>query len=143
MTDTKLVKQLPPIPDYSSMNVGMFWQYANKQTFAYGIWDCMQFLGAWGEVLTGENLAAPYYGKYSSKIQALDIIRKYGDSLEDLVDTYLTPKQPDLCMWGDAGLIKRNGTLYGCVIQVDNVAVLTQEGIQTVSLLDVVKGYSY
>lgn len=60
-------------------------QYANKG-FVTGVNDCALFVSDWALALTGEDLAAPFRGRYKTDLGSARLIKKLGyKGLEDLV----------------------------------------------------------
>ena len=140
---TYIVESNPQLPDYASMNIGMFWQFANVQKFSYGTWDCIQFVGAFGKVNGYENHAEKYFGTYTDKKEAVKIIGTYGRTIAALFDYYLEVKHIDKLKFGDPCVCLVDGQHYSSIRQTSNAITVTENGLRTVNTLAIVKGYQY
>lgn len=57
----------------------------SEQNFETGVNDCALFVANWVMVLTGEDLAAPFRGQYSSDLGSARLMKRLGyQNLEDL-----------------------------------------------------------
>lgn len=86
----------------------------SDRLFQYGYWDCCLFACGAIEAMTGEDIALPFRGKYSTRRGAFDIAQQYcGErSIETLAakvasENGMPETTPNLARRGDLVLIER------------------------------------
>lgn len=88
--------------------------------------------------MTGEDVAAPWRGRYSSRNGALRVMRNEGfDNLADLVASVLPEIHPSQARIGDIAAFEMASPFKFAlgVVNGDRVFVLKPEGIGTMNLL--------
>jgi hypothetical protein len=94
--------------------------------------------------VTGEDLAAAYRGKFTTKGGALRVLKKTGfDSLDDLVASLLPEVHPSQARVGDIATFPMDDA-FGCTLGVVNgerVLVLRPEGIGSMELLQAKRAF--
>lgn len=88
------------------------------------------------EAITGQDIAAPYRGRYSDAVTALGVVRQAGfATLADLVASILPEYgHPSEAHIGDIAAIA-DDTPFGCALGIvngDRIIVLTESGIGSV-----------
>ncbi|MGL5166629.1 MAG: DUF6950 family protein [Afipia sp.] len=110
-----------------------------RTPFEWGDHDCGPALA--GRVvlaLTGEDVAAPYRGKYRTASEAVRLIRDAGFAdLADLAASIAPEIHPSRARIGDIAAFKMDSALGSAlgVVNGERVLVIRPEGIGTMSLL--------
>ena len=110
-----------------------------RSPFAWGEHDCGPSLAGRAVLaLTGEDIAAPYRGRYRTASEAVRLIRDEGfESLGDMAASVLPEVHPSRARIGDIAAFRMDSPLghsLGVVIG-ERVLVLRHEGVGTMSLL--------
>ncbi|PCI62051.1 MAG: hypothetical protein COB35_05050 [Gammaproteobacteria bacterium] len=104
--------------------------------FAWGKFDCCLFAADAITLLTGNDPAAEFRGKYSTALGAKRVLKRYGNG--DLVNTLIAklgePKAVLCVNRGDAVLINNNNDPAVGICLGNFVAVVTTDGLKTVAL---------
>lgn len=115
--------------------------------FETGVNDCALFISDWVLELTGKDFSEPFRGQYTSDLGSARLIKKLGfTDLSDLVSSTLDEhasrrSAPLLAQRGDVAWVK-NRDEYLCGIVVgDGVVVLGENGLITLSILQVEKAW--
>lgn len=116
-----------------------------RKPFAWGSHDCgPAFAGRIVEALTGDDIAAPFRGKYDDAAGALRTLRETGfTDLADLVASLLPEIHPSRARKGDLAAFKDDspfGASLG-IVNGERVLVLRPEGIGTMDLLAAHRAY--
>ena len=111
-----------------------------RTPFAWGEHDCGPALA--GRVVlavTGEDVAAPFRGKYRTASEAVRMVREAGfDDLADLVGSILPEIHPSRARVGDIVAYRMDSSALGSALGVVNgerALVIRHEGIGTMGLL--------
>lgn len=115
--------------------------------FETGVNDCALFVADWAKVLTGHDFAEHFRGLYQSDFGSTRLIKKRGyKDLADLMTSTLNEhatlrENPMLAQRGDIAWVKgRTEHICGVVVS-GGVAVLSSNGITTLSILQVEKAW--
>ncbi|MBN8112654.1 DUF6950 family protein [Vibrio vulnificus] len=118
-------------------------QHANKG-FATGVNDCALFVSDWALVLTGEDLAAPFRGRYKTDLGSARLIKKLGyKGLEDLVHREFDRiakrrKSPLMAQRGDVAWVIGSKERVCGVVGAGGVLVLGVAGLVSLPLSSIV-----
>ncbi|MBE4620985.1 DUF6950 family protein [Vibrio navarrensis] len=113
--------------------------YADKD-FATGVNDCALFVSDWTLELTGEDLAAPFRGRYKTDLGSARLIKKLGyQSLEDLVSkefdrVAVRRSSPLLAQRGDVAWIKGRKECVCGLVGPQGVIVLGENGLNVLPM---------
>lgn len=103
-----------------------------RAPFAWGSHDCaIGFACRVVEAITGEDLGAPYRGKYDSPLGALRVLRDSGAlTLGDFVAMHLPEIRPAFANIGDICVVPATGPIGQALGMVDfsSLVVLTEQG---------------
>lgn len=115
--------------------------------FETGVNDCALFVADWFRVLTGNDLAKSFRGKYSTDLGSARLIRKLGyQNLTDFIETTADNnahrlQEPALAQRGDIVWFKsRNIHLCGIVVS-GGVAAISQHGLVVLPITGIVTAW--
>jgi len=109
-------------------------KYADKD-FATGVNDCALFVSDWALELTGEDLAAPFRGRYKTDLGSARLIKKLGyKGLEDLVSkefdrVAVRRSSPLFAQRGDVAWVKGSKEKICGIVGANGVLVLGVSGL--------------
>lgn len=83
------MRRYPDWPERLAMAI----EAARERPFAWGFHDCCLFAADVVRELTGEDLAAPFRGRYASRREAVALLGARG-GLEAVLDAVLGPRRP-------------------------------------------------
>lgn len=87
------------------------WGKSDAATFAY---DCALYVADGVEAMTGEDIAAPFRGKYSTAMGSAKALKKYGaGTLKSTFDALLPPKPVGYARRGD--VVMHDGAVGICI----------------------------
>lgn len=118
-------------------------KYADKD-FATGVNDCALFVSDWTLELTGEDLAAPFRGRYKTDLGSARLIKKLGyKGLEDLVyrefDRIAKRRESTLiAQRGDVAWVNGSQERVCGVVGASGVLVLGVTGLVSLPLSSIV-----
>lgn len=61
-----------------------------RRSFQFGRWDCLLRLGAWAEIVTGQDITGPWRDQCSTELGAMRILRREGGMVA-LIDKVFSP----------------------------------------------------
>lgn len=103
-----------------------------RDPFVWGQHDCaIGFAAAIVEALTGDDMAAPYRGRYRTAKGAMKLLRDAGaDKLGDFVAQHLPEVHPSQARVGDLGVVVSDGAIGEgiCMFDASGVVVMTEQG---------------
>lgn len=107
--------------------------------------DCgIGLVGLLVMAVTGEDVAAPYRGRYKTAKGALGVMRRAGfDNLGDLVASVLPEIHPSQAKIGDVAAIATDSAFgFGLgIVNGDRIFIIMPEGQGTVDLLDAKRAF--
>lgn len=116
-----------------------------RDPFAWGAQDCALGLAAGAvQAITGQDVAAPWRGRYISPAGARRALHKAGfTALSDLVASLLPEIPPAFADVGDIGVIEADGPLKQalCVVDASGLIVLTEAGHGRRSREDMIRAF--
>lgn len=115
-----------------------------REPFVWGERDCALFAADCVAAMTGEDLAAPFRGRYATPRGALRILRAAGHAdLVALVSARLDPLAPMRAHAGDLVVFATEGP-FGVslgIVQGERAAVRLDGGIGSLPRLDAIKAF--
>lgn len=103
-----------------------------RDPFVWGDHDCaIGFACGIVFALTGEDLAAPYRGRYRTATGALRLLKDVGaESLGDFVAQHFEEIHPSQARVGDLGVVPSDGPISEaiCMFDASGVVVMTEQG---------------
>lgn len=122
------------LSDWRQRLVGYLHQ-ARATPFAYGRHDCTLFAADAVQAMTGEDLAAPFRGRYTTLTGGLRVLRKAGFADNTaMVASLFAECAPIMAQPGDLAAIKTDaGDALG-VVQGEAVYVLGPSGLSLVPI---------
>lgn len=110
---------------------------AQGRHFEYSRHDCAIFAAEWIAQATGDDLAAPFRGKYSTLAEGMLAVRRAGYTGPfDLLRAHFTTIPISQAQVGDLAMLDTpNGPAIG-IVQGPRIYFVSDKGLQTVGLLD-------
>lgn len=100
--------------------------------FDWGTHDCgLGFAGGIVLALTGEDVAAPYRGRYTTMIGAARLLKKEGcETVGDLLARHFAEIDPAQASIGDLGVVETPDALGQgiCMVDASSLVVMTESG---------------
>lgn len=110
---------------------------AHGRAFEYGKHDCALFAGGAIEAMTGEDLAAPFRGAYSTLGHGMKAVMRAGyNGPFDLLRAHLAAIPIAQAQVGDLAMLKTPAGPAIGVVQGARIFYVTDRGLLTVGLLD-------
>ncbi|MCU8207697.1 hypothetical protein M2H05_15010 [Vibrio vulnificus] len=112
--------------------------------FATGVNDCALFVSNWALVVTGEDLAVPFRGRYKTDLGSARLIKKLGyKNLEDLVHREFDRvgkrrKSPLMAQRGDVAWVVGSQERVCGIVGAGGVLVLGVSGLVSLPLSSIV-----
>lgn len=103
-----------------------------RDPFVWGKHDCaIGFAAGIVLALTGEDLAAPYRGRYRTAKGAQKLLAEAGaDTLGDFISQHFHEVHPSQARVGDLGVVPSDGPINEaiCMFDASGVVVMTEQG---------------
>lgn len=103
-----------------------------RNPFIWGEHDCaIGFACGIVQALTGEDMAAPYRGRYRTPKEALRLLKEVGtDSLGDFIALHFTEIHPVQARVADLGIVASEGVVGEgvCMFDASGLVVITEQG---------------
>lgn len=115
-----------------------------KASFRPGTMDCGLFFGGAVQVMTGDDINAPFRGKYRTIAAAIEIAEQLGfeNHVEYVASLFPELASPLLAQRGDGAVLPDVEGLPALgVVQGENIYVLTLKGLSLVPLTTAIRAF--
>lgn len=118
-------------------------QLASTEPFQWGRHDCALFAAGAVQVMTGEDFAADYRGKYQTLRGGLRLLKKAGlANHAEMAASLFEEVHPSQAMVGDVAAVEEDGAIALGIVQGELIYVLRPDaGIATVPLLRATRAF--